>query len=426
MFCIHVESYDSCSSPLTHPYLHTCIYHRIDNCLDPVWCEPTLVEYIMGTEVVVGVSIYDKNEHNEDKPMGSAKFEVGSVLSASTGMRAKCLPDNAGWIFVQAEKVANRTEELLNLSLNGRNLKNVEGIFGGKSDPFFVLSKKDGNGNWRAVYRSECVTNELNPNWQRVKVNFQRLCGSDSSRPFLLSVHDYEKSGKHRDMGSIETSVDDLIEAYGFDSAPKPLELKKDGKSFGFLEVKQAYVGRGSRRRASRERTDTSIMRKVQQETHSARPPRSPKKESTPVAKLDPQRQQPEVHQFTAEDETKPVKVKADTHYDNVAMKQNIEDWASEYAEFKKQQSRRPTQHSVARRCDESVGSFDTSPTSNLSIRPITALKPSRVAEIIRDKPVTRREYEEDGGLRDSLVSRMKGFMKLSEEKLFAEDTMAS
>mmetsp|Transcript_12198 Transcript_12198/g.25275 ORF Transcript_12198/g.25275 Transcript_12198/m.25275 type:complete len:359 (+) Transcript_12198:209-1285(+) len=358
--------------------------------------------------------------------MGSAKFEVGSVLSASTGIKAKRLPDNAGWIFVQAEKVAKRTEELLNLSLVGRNLINVEGMFGGKSDPFFVLSKKDSNGSWRAVYRSEHVPNDLNPSWKRVKVNFQRLCDSDSSRPFLLSIHDYETSGKHRDMGSIETSVDGLIEAYGFDSAPKSLELKKDGKISGCLEVKRAYVGRGSRRRASRDRTATSTVGKAQQKTHPARPSRSPKNKSEPVAELDPQRQHPEVHQVTAEDETKPVKVKADTHYDNVAENQDTEDWASEYAEFMKQQRRTPTQHCFPRVCDESVGSFDTSPTSNLSMHPITSLTPSRVAEITRDKPVSQRRYEDDGGLRDCLVGRMKEFMKLSEEKLLAEDAILS
>ena len=43
-------------------------------------------------------------------------------------------------------------------------------------------------------------------------------------------------------MGSLETTVEGLISAYGFDSFAKPLELKKDGKSFGQIVVKRVYI----------------------------------------------------------------------------------------------------------------------------------------------------------------------------------------
>ena len=231
----------------------------MDNCLSPVWCEPIIFEYVPNSFASIEVKIFDKNDNQEDKEMGAARFDVSSILSSKTCMKAKRL-EKGGWIFVHAEALSqDAPQKDVTVTLEGRDLKNVEGMMKGVSDPFFVFSRRDGNGDWREIYRSEHIPNNLNPTWNQASINYRRLCGNSDTVPFRMNVYDHEKSGKHRDMGSLETTVEGLISAYGFDSHSKPLVLKKNGENFGLILVKRLYVSTAP---SSRTETASSTARR--------------------------------------------------------------------------------------------------------------------------------------------------------------------
>jgi hypothetical protein len=125
--------------------------------------------------------------------------------------------------------------------MKGTKLKNVEGMFG-KSDPFFELSRKQdaaGGLTWDNVHRSEKVKNNLNPEWANAIVELSTLCDADLDRPILVSVYDFESSGKHVSMGQFETTVNALVKA---SETHEPIHLKQKGKDVGTITIVNAVV----------------------------------------------------------------------------------------------------------------------------------------------------------------------------------------
>jgi len=184
----------------------------VKNCLSPDWVKTFTMEYELGRPTRIAVSVYDEIKKSNNKSMGSAIFEVGAILGAKGNTKAKRF-NNGGTIYVRVEKSVGIGN--LRLKMSGVKLKNVEGMFG-KSDPFFTLSKKDEGylgTEWNVVYRSHVVHNNLNPHWKEDMIELKILCGDNLDQPILVSVYDYEKSGKHKTMGQFQTSVNGLIGA---------------------------------------------------------------------------------------------------------------------------------------------------------------------------------------------------------------------
>jgi Ca2+-dependent lipid-binding protein len=78
----------------------------IPNTLSPNWVSVFVVDYELGTPFHFAVSIFDENarvEGGSKKPMGSAVFDLGSVLAAHGSTKAKSLKGK-GTVFVTARK----------------------------------------------------------------------------------------------------------------------------------------------------------------------------------------------------------------------------------------------------------------------------------------------------------------------------------
>jgi hypothetical protein len=113
------------------------------------------------------------------------------------------------------------------------------------SDPFFELCRHidlAGTSGWDVVYRSEDVHDELNPVWKEAAIELSFLCGGDFNLPVLVRVFDYEKSGRHVLMGSVETTVNMLLEASQSDDASKGMTLTVRGRETGSLLVSFAEL----------------------------------------------------------------------------------------------------------------------------------------------------------------------------------------
>jgi Copine/C2 domain len=184
----------------------------IKNTLSPQWTALFKVEYELGTPVKLAVSVFGQEVKKTNKPMGSAILDVGELLGARGNTKAKKLK-NGGTLFANVRP--SQGSGTLRLQLRGMGLKNVEGMFS-KSDPFFELSRQinsAGAATWDNVYRSLPVKNNLDPNWQDATLELSALCGGNLDQPILISVADFEGSGKHTPMGQCETTVNSLIMA---------------------------------------------------------------------------------------------------------------------------------------------------------------------------------------------------------------------
>jgi len=215
------------------------------------------MDYGFGKPTRINVGIYDEvRKLNIDKPMGSAVFEIGEILGSPGGVKAKKLK-NGGTVFVRVEKAPEQDAGAFNFTLRGIKLKNVEGMFS-RSDPFFEVSrliKATGGFSWQPVYRSKHINNDLNPKWEPVTIDVNQLCDGDLDKPIMITVWDWEKSGKHTPMGNFETTVNAMLRVVmpgGNDSTKsldtkKAFQLKRRGKHFGLIVVTAASISGGTR-----------------------------------------------------------------------------------------------------------------------------------------------------------------------------------
>lgn len=226
----------------------------VKNNLSPKWTTSFIVDYSLGVNTRLNVSIFDEIKRgNKQKPMGSAMFEIGEVLGSRGNVKARKLKPG-GTLFMRAIAAPSEDSGRLILKLQGRKLKNVEGIFS-KSDPFVEISAKvnsAGGLTWQPVYRSQHIDNNLNPKWEEIDLNMNELCQGDKNAPILIAVYDWEKSGKHRSMGSFETTVNALItsvvpEGQGKHvDTSKAYQLYKSGKDYGKIVVTGATIMGGN------------------------------------------------------------------------------------------------------------------------------------------------------------------------------------
>ena len=229
---------------------------RIKNTLSPTWAKSFLIDYEFGKPTRVNVGIYDEiRKAKNNKPMGSAVFEIGEVLGSRGNIKAKKLK-HGGTVFARVEKAPERDAGTFHLAMRGIKLKNVDGLFG-KSDPFFEISRlirAAGGPSWQLVYRSKHINNDLNPKWEPVSISMNQLCDGDKDKPILITVNDWEKSGKHSPMGTFETTVNGLMNAKtnGGTGDVKSIDtknafhLKRKGKDFGMIVVTTATITGGS------------------------------------------------------------------------------------------------------------------------------------------------------------------------------------
>lgn len=120
-------------------------------------------------------------------------------------------------------------------------MTNVDGLLG-KSDPFINIRRIREDGTYQLVWKSEAIKNSLSPIFPAARIPLQTLCNGDIDRPLIIEFMDWEKSGNHQYMGSVKTTVKDLLESGG-----KPFDViedKKKGTMIGTI-FKKAYVNSG-------------------------------------------------------------------------------------------------------------------------------------------------------------------------------------
>jgi len=194
---------------------------------------------MFGKETKFIVSVFGEAPSSKTpKAMGNASFEIGEVLAARGSTKAKQLRDG-GTLYVgvtRATTVNNRG--VVRGKFHGIKLKNMDGFLH-KSDPFYTISSQidaASSQTWQAVYRSEVIKNNLDPVWNSFVVSLDNLCGGNKDVTLRIQVSDWDKGGKHRAIGSVDTTVNALLFMMGDSERKLPLLLNKK-KPSGFLQL---------------------------------------------------------------------------------------------------------------------------------------------------------------------------------------------
>jgi len=212
----------------------------IKNTLNPDWVATFTFDYELGGEPTnILVKIFDEVRKGDNISMGSAVFEIGSILGAKGSTKAKRMQNGKGTLYARVEQA--KSCGTLKLKMSGVKLANLDGFFN-KSDPFYEFSKKE-NGlrgtEWNVVHRSSYIKDNLNPNWEMDNIDLGLLCLGNLDERVVLTIFDHEGDGKHELMGEIETSVNGLIAAK---RTGKGFTLKRKGKNMGTIVVLTAEV----------------------------------------------------------------------------------------------------------------------------------------------------------------------------------------
>lgn len=135
------------------------------------------------------------------------------------------------------------------------DVKNIEsGLLGiGRTDPFIEVQKKNvdltaGVTNWIPVYRTEHVMDNLNPVFKVFGVSTEELCYGDPNWPLRLVMFDWQKKGRHREMGVYQTTLEDLehkVSRGGNADRDSALPVDRKGITNAMLIILKAKVVEG-------------------------------------------------------------------------------------------------------------------------------------------------------------------------------------
>mmetsp|Transcript_26562 Transcript_26562/g.35472 ORF Transcript_26562/g.35472 Transcript_26562/m.35472 type:complete len:611 (+) Transcript_26562:146-1978(+) len=220
--------------------------------LNPDFTTTFVTNFIFEERQTLIVRVYDEDvkgdpDLSKHDYLGAAAVTLGKLMSSRghivklpiLGKGEKKLRGR-GHMIIQAEKVASCNDQLI-MTLAGSDLVKVGSklrrSFGGKSDPFVVVSRKNPSGEYMSVWRSEVCYSTLHPTWS-CRLPLQRVCNADLDRPILFEIFDWEKSGSHKDMGKVQTTVRRILDLPSFNIK----HTKCNDSSAGTLKIQRAEI----------------------------------------------------------------------------------------------------------------------------------------------------------------------------------------
>ncbi|KAJ7555603.1 hypothetical protein O6H91_05G046500 [Diphasiastrum complanatum] len=143
-----------------------------------------------------------------------------------------------GSLSIKVEETIH-SKSLVEIIFHCTELDNKE-LFS-KTDPFILVSRMMDNGIPLQVYQTEVKANNIHPTWRPVKVTLQHLCSGDRDRPLKIECCDYNSSGRHDIVGSVQVSLKEL-QKIADTSVGVDLKRVSDGKVGGKLCVQSCTI----------------------------------------------------------------------------------------------------------------------------------------------------------------------------------------
>lgn len=197
------------------------------NSLSPKWVTKLLVLYSFEEIQVLLFRVYDVDTAFKNVPVKTISLqeqqflgEMDCVLSQiittpgqsvtralqpskQQAVEVAGMPD-LGSLTVTAEEMVN-SKSLVEIVIHGSDLDSKD-VFS-KSDPFLTISKRNEGGSYIQVYKTEVKKNSLSPKWKPVKLSLQQLCNGDMDCPLKFDCLNFNVSGRHDLIGSLQTSL---------------------------------------------------------------------------------------------------------------------------------------------------------------------------------------------------------------------------
>ena len=211
---------------------------------NPNFTAEFVVDYKFEAVQKIKVDIFDKDSGPVHKLsnhtlIGSITFTIADLMcSPGSYLEEKIIGRRAraeSKIIVVGETVAN-CRDVLSISFKGKKLANKDGFFG-RSDPFITIYRETDSGSMVQVWQNLPIMNNLSPVWPVAKIPTATLCNNDYDRHLKIEIMDWDSNGSHDSMGSVHTSLNQIIQGNNNPNGFDVIEDKniKKGKASGQL-----------------------------------------------------------------------------------------------------------------------------------------------------------------------------------------------
>jgi hypothetical protein len=230
----------------------------IQNTLSPLWTKYFILDYELGKEVFINVSIYDAD--NKGEKMGWAELELGSILGKSRNRSSIPMPRGfKGRLIVHVapfpEETRNSNRKVqMSLSANLQQKAKAKA----KASSFYEIHRRDhfrSGSIWHPIFRSDIVKKDDDPDWAECSIFINDLVmqhdddqtikknESEASRkfnasltkhpdpfktPLLIRVWDHNKRTRNKLLGTIETDLESIVHVC--EKGSKEFKLSKKEK----------------------------------------------------------------------------------------------------------------------------------------------------------------------------------------------------
>jgi len=245
-------SSSSDSSPGDNVNEHAILGGRtetIQNTRSPLWTKYFILDYELGKEVFINVSIYDADSKGEK--MGWAELELGSILGKSRNRSSIPMPRGfKGRLIVHVAPFPEETRNSnrkVKMSLSA-NLQQKS-----KASSFYEIHRRDhfrSGSLWHPIFRSDIVNKDDDPDWAECSIVISDLVMQhddqselEASRkfnasltknpdplktPLLIRVWDHNKRTRNKLLGTIETDLESIVHVC--EKGNKEFKLSKEDK----------------------------------------------------------------------------------------------------------------------------------------------------------------------------------------------------
>eukprot|EP00588_Corethron_pennatum_P013879 CAMPEP_0194276108 /NCGR_PEP_ID=MMETSP0169-20130528/8780_1 /TAXON_ID=218684 /ORGANISM="Corethron pennatum, Strain L29A3" /LENGTH=442 /DNA_ID=CAMNT_0039019739 /DNA_START=421 /DNA_END=1749 /DNA_ORIENTATION=- len=223
------------------------------NTSNPVWTDLWTFSYSEKDKMkALTITLLDSRKKREKKVLGSCVVRISKLIKEGRciGVLQGGEVEELTWggcVVATLEKKKHSKTGVFSFQFRGIKLKNIENGFFGKSDPFYEILRKSersyaqSEDDWVLIFRSDVISDHLNPIWKKVHIDLSKICNGNLERAFKIVIYDHESDGKHDIMGEFVTSVKEIVDKFSSDKAHLfPLTLNK--VSTGSIHVSKVHL----------------------------------------------------------------------------------------------------------------------------------------------------------------------------------------
>jgi hypothetical protein len=185
------------------------------NIVNPLWIRPFTYHVRDGPQLLM-FSIFDiicdSLSLSQQRPLGDCQLDLAALLGSpdqfvDLEIFGPSTSDAKGVLHVHFYDIAPCQGSLFFRF----SLKNLTSHLR-KPNPFFVIQRLSPKGNaWISIYKSKVIAGKATPEWDRVELSLQFLCGGDLQRLIRIQVYDCKNMNTDNLIGFADTSVEILI-----------------------------------------------------------------------------------------------------------------------------------------------------------------------------------------------------------------------